>query len=316
MSPNPRNHISPNDAQGAIYQPLYQILVPFETITVPACNRMGCDYGATDQQTRGYDMEPAALAGLRQNAMMPKLVADIASVSGRDIQTYLWPDNVDGPLLNESLVSNLWLNEEPNWLRDLEHRIQKRNSKGTNFFVAGVETNTTTGVMRQHAMRLNSTVECQSVARSQFPEHCEGDAPFTASFGRGDELSVRVCVPGTIGKCPWSLSRNRQDIEEHLYIDIVEIWKDRSDNNTVDNNLTIHCSAQTTRGYFELGNYRNGNINGPLLHKWPTKEEMEREYNDLLTDGKLPTVEYDHRSLLYRPILGTNSSLETDLPTS
>jgi hypothetical protein len=30
----------------------------------------------------------------------------------------------------------------------------------------------------------------------------------------------------------------------------------------------VHCTAQTARGYFELGNAYNGGAFGPLLEKW------------------------------------------------
>ncbi|KAK2755085.1 hypothetical protein FQN54_006614 [Arachnomyces sp. PD_36] len=46
--------------------------------------------------------------------------------------------------------------------------------------------------------------------------------------------------------------------------------------------FTLKCEASTTRGYFELGNDRNGQIYGPLLEKWPSPEEMAREFNDYL----------------------------------
>ena len=47
-------------------------------------------------------------------------------------------------------------------------------------------------------------------------------------------------------------------------------------------NFTLHCQAETTRGYFELGNYHNNYSYSPLLEKWPGSVEMATEFNDYL----------------------------------
>ena len=31
-------------------------------------------------------------------------------------------------------------------------------------------------------------------------------------------MSLKICVPGDYTVCPWSLSRDRQDIEEHFFV--------------------------------------------------------------------------------------------------
>jgi hypothetical protein len=55
---------------------------------------------------------------------------------------------------------------------------------------------------------------------------------------------------------------------------------------------TIHCTATTTRGYFELGNDWNLNTYGPLLDQWPNRVQMAEDFNDwTLTDlgGYIPS---------------------------
>jgi hypothetical protein len=92
-------------------------------------------------------------------------------------------------------------------------------------------------------------------------------------------------VPGAYGKTPWTLSRDRQDISEDLWIDVfipdtaltqgvlTELYA---------TNFTLRCTSNTTRGYFEVNNNLNGNNPGPLLETWPSQEELAEDYNDFL----------------------------------
>jgi hypothetical protein len=127
--------------------------------------------------------------------------------------------------------------------------------------VASVPTNSTTEVLRQHLMRLNSSATCQEIDRASFPETCSGEQPFAVSCENSDDFNVRICAPGKVGVFPWSLNRNRQDISEELYMDM---WDSANRGSMMHNQdyrviATIHCQAKTMRCYFELGNERNNN---------------------------------------------------------
>ena len=57
--------------------------------------------------------------------------------------------------------------------------------------------------------------------------------------------------------------------------------------------------ADTTRGYFEFGNYRNNYTWGPRLQEWATQADVMTEYNHMLTCGyrgerglRIPTDSY------------------------
>jgi len=143
-------------------------------------------------------------------------------------------------------------------------------------FFAAFPFNMTTGTRRYHAMRFNSTINCEFLSKDKFPIDCPGNKPYNTSIEVRNSTSLselRICVPGTWGTSPWTLSRNRQDIKEEVYL---QLW-DNSDKNT---SSTIHCSSATTRGYFELGNYRTNGAYGPLLEKWPSPRVMGRDFND------------------------------------
>lgn len=150
------------------------------------------------------------------------------------------------------------------------------------FFVSAVPNATTTGVLREHAMRLNSSVECTLIDRSAFPSACVGDLPLVKSFSRSSNMSIDICVPGDYSKNPWSLSRDRQNLTEELYVDVFVPYESKLNGYFDDTfyNFTAHCTANTSRGYFELGNYRNNYTAGPLIDKWPDNETMWKDFND------------------------------------
>jgi hypothetical protein len=138
-------------------------------------------------------------------------------------------------------------------------------------------------------MRLNSTVACSKIERTSFPTSCPGEEPFTASSEMTDDISVRICVPGKLGVFPWTLSRNRQDIVEEIYLDMWDNYEYRGYVDG-DTNATVHCEVKTTRGYFELGNLKNNGTYGPLLRDWPDADVMARDFNDLVSDDRTAFV--------------------------
>jgi hypothetical protein len=112
--------------------------------------------------------------------------------------------------------------------------------------------------------------------------------PLSKTIDDPKNITIRICAPGHYGKLPWTLSRDRQDITEELYVDV---WFPGDTNiipeyaGLVDfriSNFTTLCTTTTTRGYFELPNYRNGYLTQPLNDKWPDKETMWSEWNDYI----------------------------------
>lgn len=150
------------------------------------------------------------------------------------------------------------------------------------FFVTALQNETTTGALRQHAMRLNSSIECSHVPRSNFPSTCPGARPFTNSFSHS-LLDIRVCIPGEYGVYAWTPISHRQDLAEELFLDVF-FPISNSDQRELgrSSNFTLYCQAETTRGYLELSNYRNNYTHGPLLTEWPGPVEMANEFNDYL----------------------------------
>lgn len=272
---------------GSIQQPLYQILVPMESILVPSCHDTGymqsliykghlpqCSQKALPPKVIGWDMEPTQMSMTSQDDIFQEILNELAVVSLIDVKPHLWNDEFDS-------------GADKMALRDL--------SNGS--FVATLEQGTSTGVLRQHILRLNSSVVCERIERAAFPSPCPGEYPFTRMFSH-DSNVTRVCVPGTSKISPWTMSRSRQDIVEELYLDILEELEFSNvrsvDYRNLTSDYTLHCTVSTTRGYFELGNYRNNDTWGPLLDTWPSSKEMETEYNDFLDFSGIDEIPYSY----------------------
>jgi hypothetical protein len=198
------------------------------------------------------------LADIPEDIVVQNVMNTLATFDRYEVPPYLWNDPGAYIGLIEDSVSGLGGKIPGPWMQPTQ-----------GYFVAALPNATTTGVLRHRLMRLNSTVDCDRIDSTGFPASCEGRRPFSASFNWTEGPAVRLCVPGERGLYPWSLSRNRQDITEDFYLDVSGLAPASGLNNTAYNtSLTLRCSAATTRGYFELGNYRNDETPGPLLEKW------------------------------------------------
>jgi hypothetical protein len=204
-------------------------------------------------------------------------------VSDKDTQTYLWPEMTPGngsvnPLdTKKESLSLQWYYYADKGMAEA-WGLDTANSGA--FYASALPIGTTTGVLRHHALRQHSTASCQIVPESSFPSTCPGDAPFTTTFSHQD-LVVRICGPGSFQTVPWTLSRNRQNISEELWIDVATPGdRFRLSNGTSYVAFTLHCTASSSRGYFELGNHHNGDVPGPLLEAWPSPDEMAVHFND------------------------------------
>lgn len=194
----------------------------------------------------GIDLEPAQMAVIPAQYILPRIKNDLSTLHEDQAQPHIW--------------------KEP-----LSYGDTTIGFEGLRGFVAALPGEATTGVLREHIMRLNSTASCSSLDISEFPATCSGDNPFQASlqykgtydWGRTNEnvSIVDICAPGDLGKHPWTVSRNRQELSEEVFLKFSGYEYDAG---------VLHCTGLTTRGYFELGNVHNKDTFGPLLEKWPS----------------------------------------------
>lgn len=207
----------------------------------------------------------------------------------------------------DSFEANLW--PDPSHLADEDNKYIDPARRQTFRYWTEAENEPSgfcASVLLEHTIRINSSVHCEPIPRDQFPPPCPGPRPFNTSFSN-DRLDIRICAAGEYGTNPRTISRRRQDITEHLYLDVQEYTKYKASGIK----FTHHCKASTTHGYFELGNYRNGGTYGPLLKKWPSPAEMAHSNDNLnfgTGAGEGPATE---RQVNHQP---PSSSLPTHLP--
>ncbi|KAJ6479128.1 hypothetical protein C8R45DRAFT_832888 [Mycena sanguinolenta] len=278
----------------SIQQPIQSALVSFETITVLSFLDLPQNAGACINLFEhaqcsgegpvvvGHDADPGTISLISHNLVVTDVANSIVAVSVFDLQPNLWADNpyADADAEIEAF-SDVTTRGRFFWYSPFSNPSES-------YFASALPNGMVTGVLRQHAIRINSSASCASIPRTNFPATCGGARPVQAAFSN-EFIDMRVCAPGEIGTTPWTLSRNRQDISEELYIDVV-ISPAATD---TFSNFTTKCTANSTRGYFELGNYFNGFAYGPLIEDWPAPDVLERDFNDYSADGTQPTVE-DH----------------------
>ncbi|KUI57791.1 hypothetical protein VP1G_05070 [Cytospora mali] len=222
------------------------------------------------------------------NLVARKVGNQLPTLSNMDSQHHIWPVL---PRMGD------------NWAMDIGNTFfyyQKMGIKSIPFYVTAFPPNFNTGVLREHAIRFNTSVSCKTVPRSSFPDLCPGDRPLVGEFGNS-ETRNRFCVSGDYTTVPWTIDRNRQDIFEELWVDNYIPYGSpipllSSFVESAVNNITVHCMANTTRGYFELPNFYNEGTPGTLLEEWPSEEVLNQEFNDVEAFSNKPPAESNPRN--------------------
>ena len=167
----------------------------------------------------------------------------------------------------------------------LHNQTNGRNttSQPFGYFTSAHPVGTQTGVMRNFALRMNTSVSCKLLSSSSmFPKSCAGDASFYRNFSNAKDsdslahstqpyinFAGRVCAPGDMTKSPWNQTGDPQELYEDLWLDYQISGRVPSNGSDIDldkqYDFTQHCNSLTTLGYFELPNYWNGNTVGPLI---------------------------------------------------
>ncbi|PGH13107.1 hypothetical protein AJ80_06479 [Polytolypa hystricis UAMH7299] len=233
--------------------------------------------------------DDADITGLSQVKAGHAITATIASINAGD----LWDSQ-----------PNLW--KEPwskcgvfpsSWARSC---IQQGNGiffypiMGNASFVSHVPNSANSGLVEAHAFRFNSSVDCTAIAEDEFPRPCNG---FSASSvtnssnedSNSDAREFRVCAPGNIDQFPWNVTRNRQDLDEVVYLHFNDAAASFLSGGNLSTSLTQRCTAQTTAGYFLLPTHDNSSF-GPLLNKFDlsTSNDIQQAFGK--EDGRSPSV--------------------------
>ncbi|KAI9376260.1 hypothetical protein BJX61DRAFT_530962 [Aspergillus egyptiacus] len=261
----------------AIQPPLKQLLIDEEAKTVVTCNDIPvyntnddstCDKIGMKVKVVGQDPEPPFLAHCPQNTVVQRTTNKLIDVRTFDVQVHLWRE-VSGdnnvPELDQMMNTFAY------------YAIVDNNST---FFTSSVINGTTTGVLREHAVRMDTNVTCK--LDHNFPVICPGKRPFTTHI-RESGIDMSVCANGSYDSVPWRNTRDAQNVTETLWIrmNVEPEW----DYMHLDiDTFTLRCDAVSRRGWFELGNYQNGFTHQPMLETWPDDDAMLNQFNDFSSD--------------------------------
>lgn len=230
----------------------------------------------SNSKSLGPQVTPGYLATLPQSSIIDSITSTLIDGRLSDKQVFLWSgDSLDVTSVADNLPSDDML--APN---ELSEKV----------FTATYPVGTDTGVIRQLALRLNSSINCETVAESEFPSSCPGNRPLHQNYtnilddsdsdpfnGDSTKFRTRICAPGDYTASPWQGVGNRQDIFEEFWIDTQYTPLSSTDGS----NFTQHCHGNSSIGYFELPNYWNGHVTGKLFDEFPAETAHNVSYYNL-----------------------------------
>ncbi|KAI6570049.1 hypothetical protein MCOR09_005024 [Pyricularia oryzae] len=227
----------------------------------------GCDSGIPSTfVTLGFDPTPTSVDQVPRDRIVKRLADKLVTGQSATEQPYLWYDLTEGPGSKPE-------NSQPHTLSNyLEHP-----NRGNSYFVSALPSTTNTGVLRESAMRLKSSVTCDIIGYRSYPTACSGTQAFEGAF-RSAGVQVKFCVLQTA--MALDPGRDRRQIREELFLDSTIPSDSEIRNMAVRANYTARCVANSTRDYFELPNLRNGGGLAEPLHTTDGMGEiLERKSN-------------------------------------
>ncbi|CAG8932112.1 unnamed protein product [Penicillium salamii] len=247
---------------GGVINPLQQLLVGqgIGTIVFPPTEiKTFYDITSlTDTHSLAYRDTGATVARLR-----PTLVTAHAGGTSN----YIWQGN-------SSCHLNSSNSETPSLFkcqRATVNSVPYTPSNATlDLFTSPMAPTTNTGMLRQFAPRMNSSLSWTDIQIEDFPRNCSQGNGFFRNYTSpidepsGRYYSLSVCMQGNLSHTPFKRTRNRQDFNETVFIS-TNYFADEA----TPGNATWRLTLSSTLGYFELPNKRRGGSYGPLLDQDP-----------------------------------------------
>ncbi|KAI9880351.1 MAG: hypothetical protein M1830_003962 [Pleopsidium flavum] len=255
---------------GLIIPTLQQAFVDRHNIKVVTCSDIwssNCSFQAQQDKPQGIggELELSAIALTPLNNVAMKVRENTVIANRLDYQPQLWwKDSLEPVNLLEA------------------YNFEGPPPAGTSFFrlIDSSRHTHCTGILREHSLSLNSSLSCQSIPEDQFPTTCPGAIPFTARYAAStrSKTSEESQYPTSEFKFPARHhGGNKSRFHSPAYSDAT-IY-DGFTMNDFDN-YTIHCTANTSRGYFELPNSWNNGTADSLLENWPSYQDITKHFNE------------------------------------
>jgi len=255
---------------GSVIAPLQQVLLSTKAVQVPIGPQMVVKLTDLPYQLDDGGVE---VVSPDSNDIVLRTRAAIETVVNTQAQAQLWPGGQ--------------LNCTSQHLPDAD--MQYFCGRGTTLgdlsklpdpFLAELTSSFHTGLVRQFIPRINSTATYEQIPESDFPRGC-GNA-FGAFYVNYQNTTLapvldttwglQACMPNDNTIPPWKFNRDRQDFTEELYLNITLAGHGYGYNEgigAIPAISYIKITLYTTAGYFELPNYTNKGVAGPLLDKDP-----------------------------------------------
>lgn len=137
-------------------------------------------------------------------------------------------------------------------------------------FTSSMPSTANTGMLRQFAPRMNSSLAWTDIDSGDFPKNCSEENGFFRNYTSPTDpaseefYSLSVCMQGNLSHTPFKETRDRQDFEETIFLSTGYYVS-----GTGLGNATWRLTLSSTLGYFELPNKKRKNAYGPLLDKDP-----------------------------------------------
>jgi hypothetical protein len=259
---------------GGVISPVQQIFLSYATIKrviYPIDLPMVTDF--TDLFHPSYDPQAEGDSG----KISTQLRTILAATSNTEVQPRLW--SMDNATLSmnkfqiDTGLSTPFQTTAQNTLANITSIDRP--------FWAELPSGINTGLQpQQYAPRVNSTVTWMNNSVSNLPDECNfsSDAYYIRyEYHDIFQYSIEICMPGNMSQSSWKNERARQDLHEELYLKMN--FSGDYDVDVLRGGLPVtpgiyskKLTLDTTTGYFELPNYENGQVPGPLLsgNPWET----------------------------------------------
>jgi hypothetical protein len=149
-------------------------------------------------------------------------------------------------------------------------------------FVAQLPAGYSSGLVRQFLPRVNSSATRTRISQAEFPSNCSYGDSFFANYSNtvengymyGEPVAsswhLIACMPGSQPTRPTNCMNGPKEISEQLYLNISAYDPANSPNDDPDSwSGLFKITLNTTSGYFEMPNYMNNRLPGPLLSDSP-----------------------------------------------
>ncbi|CAI7654304.1 unnamed protein product [Penicillium discolor] len=250
---------------GSVISPLQQLFLSTRTIKIPT-------YPSWINGQLDIPDQFKADAGDDSNLVVAMTRSALTSTTISEVQSQLWQGaNVTCVLKYGSEKLPQSCGYGGSTLADMSQLAEP--------FLTELPSGYNTGLYQQFIPRFNSSAQYDKIAQTKFPAGCDKiDGAFFVDYTNATTdpngivytWGIQACMPRDLTTSLWKSTRDRQDFTEELYLNVTLINYNVNKLNQDQQNSTFYkVTLDTTAGYFELPNYMNGEVAGPLLEKDP-----------------------------------------------